>query len=184
MSRSNRLCIYVESSVGSNPQSDFYTFDNLLHELHVSLSDEERCTTDFNQRQRVGYAQFKQFYDEQYPQEKVAALIVWRAIRTFIKGSVEAFQNSTTGVLSRDFFVSDKLGKNRCKVPIDIRGRIFDIFVHYQAWLQVQNSWDDCDRVRFLLRKIEEAKMSNSVAYEKVKWGKIYIDVSNDLTCL
>ena len=182
VSRSNRLCVYVENAVGSNRQSEFHTFDNLLHELDVSLSEEER-STGFNQRQRVGFAQFKQFYDERYPQEKIAALIVWKAIRTFTKGSIEAFQSSAR-VLSREYFVSDKLGKNRCKVPIDLRGRIYEIFVQYQSWLKELNLWDDCDRIHCLLQQIEEAKRTDSVVYEKVKWGKIYVDVSNDLACL
>jgi len=182
VSRSSRLCRYVEKAVGSSPQSNFYTFENLLHELDVSLSDEEVETKDntrhFHPRQRVSFAQFKQFYDEHYAQNKIAALIVWKSIRTFIKGSIEAYQ-SQSKVLSREYFVSDKLGRNRCKVPLDLRDSIYDIFIQYQAWLHEQRLWDDCDRIHSLLQRIDEAKNTNSVACDKVKWSKVYVDVSS-----
>jgi len=181
VSRSSRLCRYVEKAVGSSPQSNFYTFDNLLYELDVSLSEDEVETEDnkrlFHPRQRVGFAQFKQFYDEYYAQNKIAALIVWKSIRTFIKGSIEAYQSSSK-VLSREYFVSDKLGKNRCKVPLDLRDSIYDIFVQYQSWLQEQLLWDDCDLIHSLLQKIDEAKNTSSLSYDKVKWSRVYVDVS------
>ena len=185
MSRSSRLCRYVEKAVGSSPQSNFYTFDNLLHELDVSLSEEEveANTQYFHPRHRVNFAQFKQFYDEHYAQNKIAALIVWKSIRTFIKGSIEAYQSSSK-VLSREYFVSDKLGKNRCKIPLDLRDSIYDIFVQYHAWLHEQRMWDDCDRIHSLLRQIDEAKKTSSVSYDKVKWSKIYVDVSLLLFCV
>jgi len=186
VSRSSRLCRYVEKAVGSSPQSDFYTFDNLLHELDASLSEEEVeeniNTRRFHPRQRVSFAQFKQFYDDHYAQNKIAALIVWKSIRTFIKGSIEAYQSSSK-VLSREYFVSDKLGKNRCKVPLDLRDSIYDIFVQYQAWLHEQRMWDDCDRIHFLLRQIDEAKKTSSVVCEKIKWSKAYVDVSRLFFC-
>ena len=183
MSRSSRLCRYVEKAVGSSPQSNFYTFDNLLHELDASLSEEEVETNEntrhFHPRQRVSFAQFKQFYDEHYyAQNKIAALIVWKSIRTFIKGSIEAYQSSSK-VLSREYFVSDKLGKNRCKVPLDLRDSIYDIFVQYQAWLQEQRLWDDCDRIHSLLQRVDQAKNTRSDSCDKVKWSKVYVDVSN-----
>jgi len=184
VSRSSRLCRYVEKAVGSSPQSNFYTFDNLLHEFDVSLSEEEveANTRHFHPRQRVSFAQFKQFYDENYAQNKIAALIVWKSIRTFIKGSIEAYQ-SQSKVLSREYFVSDKLGKNRCKIPLDLRDSIYDIFVQYQAWLHEQLMWDDCDRIHSLLRQIDEAKKTSSVVCEKIKWSKVYVDVSSLFFC-
>jgi len=109
-------------------------------------------------------------------------LIVWKSIRTFIKGSIEAYQSSSK-VLSREYFVSDKLGKNRCKVPLDLRDSIYDIFVQYQAWLHEQRMWDDCDRIHFLLRQIDEAKKTSSVVCEKIKWSKAYVDVSRLFFC-
>jgi len=182
VSRSSRLCRYVEKAVGSSPQSNFYTFDNLLHHLDVSLSEEEVETNgnkrQFHPRQRVSFAQFKQFYKEHCTKKKTVALIVWKSIRTFIKGSIEAYQSSS-GALSREYFVSDKLGKNRCKIPLDLRDSIYDIFVQYQAWLHEQRLWDDCDRIHSLLRQIDEAKKTNSVVCEKVKWSKVYVDVSS-----
>jgi len=184
VSRSSRLCRYVEKAVGSSPQSNFYTFDNLLHELDVSLSEEEveAKTRHVHPRHRVSFAQFKQFY-EHYTQKKIAALIVWKSIRTFNKGSIKAYQSSSK-VLSREYFVSDKLGKNRCKVPLDLRDSIYDIFVQYQAWLHEQRLWDDRDHIHSLLQKIDEGKNTSSLSYDKVKWSKVYVDVSSTSSVL
>jgi len=83
VSRSSRLCRYVEKAVGSSSQSDFCTFDRLLHELDVSLSEEEVETNGnarhFHPRQRVSFAQFKQFYKEHYTKKKTVAL-GWQSV--------------------------------------------------------------------------------------------------------
>lgn len=68
-----------------------------------------------------------------------------------MKGSIEAFQ-SPDGRLPRETFVEvELLGKNRCRVPLDLREDLYDEFLRYQTYLEEQTLWDDCDRVRHLL---------------------------------
>jgi hypothetical protein len=137
ISRSSRLCRYVEGSVGKNEQSTFTTFDRLLHKLDSTLF--EKGETNFSQRQHVDFSRFKgEFYANCNGKDDPSALVTWKCIRTFLKGSIEAFQNAT-GVLSEEYFVSGKLGKNRCKIRADLLGVIYAIFIQYQAWLQSQN---------------------------------------------
>lgn len=179
VSRSNRLCRYVEGAVGSTIGSTFTTFDKLANHLGSLLCQE--TDTSFNQSHGVDFARFsRDFYMKQYPKEKISALIAFKAIRTLIKGSIEAFQSSG-GILSKDCFISGRLGKQRCKILHENRERIYEIFVHYQQWLKEQMLWDECDRTGSLLLRLEEAKKSNSAVYEeKIRKTKIYIDVREE----
>jgi hypothetical protein len=172
------LCKYVEKAVGDgkNDQSTFTTFDKLLHQLDLALSEGDKTT--FGHRNHVDFARFKSdFYAECNAQDKVSALIVWKAIRTFLKGSIEAFQTES-GDLSREYFVSEKLGRNRCKIRGDLRDIIYEIFLQYQTWLQENHLWDDCDRIKFFLKKIEITRRNEPILYDKIKRSKIYVDVS------
>lgn len=203
VARSSPLCVYVEGAVGSRPGSTFTTFDKLVRSLESSLSN-ERTGKIYHRQHHVDFSRFKrEFYAELFPQEKISALIVWKAIRTFFKGSIEAFQ-SPTGQLSRDYFISGKLGKNRCKVPEHMRETIYDIFLQYQSWISEKHLWDDCkihvfflflytrgithcindisfhsgDRIVALLKGIEYTKKSDPSLYEeKIKRNKLYVDV-------
>ena len=177
VSRSTRLCIYVEGAIGRNAISTFTTFEKLVHQIDSSLSEGNR--TSFAPRNHVDFSRFRRdFYDEYDPQEKVSALIVWKAIRTFLKGSIEAF-STPDGTLSRDYFVSGKLGKNRCKIPSELVGPIYDIFVQYQLWLKETRLWDDCDRIKSILKRMEEAKKAGLDSFENIKKSKVYVDVSS-----
>ena len=177
IARSSRLCRYVKDTVGDSEQITFTTFDKLLHQLDSSLFKEEGKTS-FSPRQHVDFARFKKdFYAECKSQDKISALIVWKSIRTFLKGSIEAF-GAPSGVLSKEYFLSDKLGQKRCKVRADLRKIIYDIFMQYNTWLQDQHLWDDCDRIRALLKKIEYARQNDPSLHEEIKKSKIYVDVS------
>ena len=181
VSRSARLCNYVKKAVGETEgSSSFVTFEKLVRGLESSLSQE--VTGEFRPPQRVDFARFKlDFYAERFPQDKEGALIVWRAIKTFLKGSIEALQpnfQGSNGFLSRECFVSGELGKNRCKIPMERRQLIYDIFLQYQQWITEQHLWDDCDHILALLRCIADARKSCSSIYEeKIKKSKLYVDV-------
>ncbi|KAL7552385.1 hypothetical protein ACHAWF_015633, partial [Thalassiosira exigua] len=177
LSRSAKLCSYVEKAVGKCPGSTFTTFDR-----HVRVLQSKLCVNgSFHPRQHVDFARFnREFFAERYPQEHGSALIVWKAIRTFLKGSIEAFQTSD-GFLSREYFVSGKLGKNRCKVPSDRRGWIYDVFSQYALYLSEQHLWDDCDLMLALIKGIEHAKKCDASLYEEdIKRSKIYVDEVQD----
>jgi len=175
ISKSNQLCRYVKEAVGSSKIISFTTFDKLVGRLLESLS--QLIKVSFHPRHHVDFSRFNQeFYSVWYPQSDVNALIVWKAIRTFFKGSIEAFQ-TPTGSLSRDHWMSGKLGKTRCKVPPELRGYFYDVYMKYQQWISKEYRWDDCDRIFALLKGIEEAKrLQLSIYEEQIKRSKLYVD--------
>ncbi len=177
VARSSRLCRYVEGTVGGNARSTttFATFDKLLNQLESSLSQGSKYS--FSHGQRVDFHRFnKEFYPECNLQEKASVLEVWKSIRTFLKGSIEAYQTAC-GFLSKEYFVSGKLGKNRCKMTSEQCAITYDIFMQYQRWLKEESLWDDCDRILSLLRNID-SKTDDIAVYEQIKWSRIYVDVS------
>ena len=178
VARSSRLCRYVEGAVGGNARSTttFATFDKLLNQLESSLSQGSKYS--FSHSQRVDFHRFnKDFYPECNLQEKASALEVWKSIRTFLKGSIEAYQ-TTCGFLSKEYFVSGRLGKNRCKLTSEQCVIAYDVFLQYQRWLKEESLWDDCDRILSLLRKIDFKTDDIAVYDEQIKWSRIYVDVS------
>jgi len=177
VSRSRQLCRYVMDVVGNHERSSFTTFDKLVSQIETSLS--QIINRTFRQSRHVDFSRFKnEFYTSRYPQEDVSALIAWKAIRSFLKGSIDAFQQ-TGGVLSRENFLG--LGKNRCKVPLHMRSSVYDIFLQYQQWLSDQHLWDDMDRILALLKGVEEAKRSHSPVYEEeIKKMRLYVDEVQD----
>lgn len=177
MSRSSRLCRYVEGAVGGNGSSEFLAFEDLLARLlqvveRVPLSSESAVS--FGQRNHVDFSRFKLDFYADLP-KKVSALLVWRAINTFLKGSIEAYQ-SPSGMLSKEHFLHD-LGKNRCRIVPELRIIIYGVFLQYQKWLLKNDLWDNCDRIRTLVKKIEHAKMGDPTAFEEINVSRIYIDV-------
>ena len=183
VSRSKQLCRYVKDAVGDNGCTTFITFDALASQLENTLSQFIR--RNYQKSRRVDFNRFKnEFYDPQYPNNNIDALIVWKAIRTFLRGSIESFQ-AKDKQLSRDYFVGEQLGKNRCKVPSHLRESIYDINLQYQQWVDEKGLWDDCHRINTLLLGIEDAKKSQTTIYEdKIKKTKIYVDEVQDYTQL
>lgn len=101
-------------------------------------------------------------------------------IRSFIKGSIEAFQSSE-GILPIDSFLAiEILGKKRCRLPRDLRSHVYGIFCKYQVYKNQLGLWDDCDRIRHLLLRLEESKKEDPAAFDQVRKSKIYVDVSGN----
>jgi len=181
VARSRKLCSYVQDAVGNNEVSSFTTFDSLVNRIEASLS--ESTNQNFRQSRHVDFSRFKnEFYIPVYPREDISALIVWKAIRTFLKGSIDAFKE-TGAVLSRGNFIG--LGKNRCKVPLNLRDPLYDIFLQYQQWINDEHLWDDMDRILALVKSIEDARRSHSPVYEEeIKKTRLYVDEVQDYTQL
>lgn len=103
-------------------------------------------------------------------------------IRTFIKGSIEAFQ-SPNGILPRDSFtVVDVLGKNRCRVPAHHREHVYNEFEAYQTYIKEKGLWDECDRVRHLLQKFNDCNKVDSSVLDRVRRSRVYVDEIQDYT--
>jgi len=185
VARSSRLRNYVRKLMlgdinSTEKTSDkslvFNLYEELVHNVERALHPGER---KFHPKGRIMFAKFKEeFYSANYPKGKVAALTVWKTIRTFIKGSIEAFMAG--GVLPKRNLST--LGKNRCKIPEGQETHVYDIFLHYQQWREDNGLWDDCDRIVALIQSIVEAESMCSPAFEEMKKNKIYVDEVQDYT--
>jgi len=182
VARSVRLCRYVEGAVGEDNRSSFSTYEKLLNDIESSLPGQSR---NFNPSQKMDFGRFKRdFHSQPSSNEKVSALISWTVIRTFLKGSIEAFQ-SLDGILPRDAFVEvERLGNKRCRVPQELREQVYDEFLRYQKYLEDHQLWDDCDRVRHLLFRIKESMEVDPDAFGQVQRSKVYVDEVQDYTQL
>ncbi|KAL7543061.1 hypothetical protein ACHAXR_012566 [Thalassiosira sp. AJA248-18] len=159
VARSKRLCRYVSEAVGGCDQNSFCTFEELMYDIETTLSDLEEGAKMFLPSQRI-------------------------VIRTFIKGSIEAFQ-SPNGILPIDCFLAvEKLGKNRCRVPVDLRSYIYDLFLKYETYKNELGLWDDCDRMRHVLSRLNKSKATGSSEFDEVSKSKIYVDEIQDYTQL
>ena len=129
VARSARLCRYVEGAVNEDNRASFCTYERLLSDVESSLPGRDKS---FNPSQKMDFRRFKQeFHNLTSNSEKFSALISWTVIRTFIKGSVEAFQ-SPDGILPKGEFVEvERLGKNRCRVPSELRDHLYNEFLRY-----------------------------------------------------
>eukprot|EP00985_Skeletonema_marinoi_P014014 scaffold7020_cov141-Skeletonema_marinoi.AAC.9 len=184
VARSVRLCRYVEGAVGEDHRTSFSTFSRLLNDIETSLPVGH--LKSFNPSNKMDFRRFKQelYTTNSSSNSKISALTLWTVIRTFIKGSIKAFQNPD-GVLPRDEFVEvERLGKNRCRIPAELREQVYDEFRRYEAYLKEQKLWDDCDRVRHLITQIEESKEVDPDAFGQVQKSKVYVDEVQDYTQL
>eukprot|EP00984_Skeletonema_dohrnii_P006920 scaffold2465_cov93-Skeletonema_dohrnii-CCMP3373.AAC.4 len=182
VARSVRLCRYVEGAVGEDNRTSFLTYARLLNDIESTLPGQTR---NFNPSQKIDFGRFKRdFHSHSSSNEKISALILWTVIRTFLKGSIEAFQ-TPEGILPRDEFVEvERLGKNRCRIPVELREQVYDEFLQYQKYLQDQQLWDDCDRVRHLLLRMKHAKKHDPETFAQVQRCKVYVDEVQDYTQL
>ena len=93
-----------------------------------------------------------------------------------MKGSIEAFR-CPDGILSKEDFVAvETLGKNRCRVPAELRDRLYDDALRYEEYKKKGGLWDDCDRIRHLALRLNESKHSDPTAFEQVQKSRIYVD--------
>ena len=175
VARSVRLCRYVEGAVGEDNRTSFTTYERLLNDIESTLPTSQ--TKHFNPSQRMDFSRFRRdFHSQSSSKEKIGALISWTVIRTFLKGSIEAFQNSD-GILPKDDFLEvERLGKNRCRLPSELREVVYDEFLRYQKYIEDQQLWDDCDRVRHILLRIKETREVDPDAYEQIQRSKVYVD--------
>jgi len=182
VSRSSRLCRYVETAVGENDTSTFTTFDKLLHQLDSALPSLENTKKSFLPSRRVSFQRFKrEFYDGLRGIDTGGALLVWKQIKTFLKGSLEAYQ-SPDRVLSSDYYTSDALGKNRCRLAPHLRQGLYDIFLKYEEYKESGRLWDDVDRVLDILLRLDNVKTTEPDLFDELRKSKVYVDEIQDYT--
>ena len=113
-------------------------------------------------------------------------LVVWTQIRSFLKGSIEAV------LLGRPLHVKEYLdleafGKDRCRLPKDLRRKAFDMFEKYEAELRRRQMWDDADRVMDILARCDLKQLqplSGCISDEMGDrdYDKVYVDEIQDCT--
>lgn len=183
IARSPRLCRFVENAIGAKESSKFTTFRDLVDNLEDILPKGDDYTELTNDKY-VDYFRFKHdFFKES--SEGIDALIAWTNIRSFIKGSIEAFCGSNHAVSEEDYISSEMFGKKRCRFTIEQRKEIYKIYLRYQEYLQSYNLWDDCDRIAALITRLQNARISNPDLFVEntwLTWSKLYVDEVQDYT--
>ena len=178
VARSQRLCSFVKASVEECTTSDFKTFDQLLRSLERTLPDAEgSCRGLFLPSQKVDFQKFKR--EVHSSSDGVDALIVWSSIRSFIKGSIQALQQ-TNRVLSESEYMD--LGKRRCRLSREQREVVYKTFLRYDCYMKEHNFWDDMDRVSSIVERLEKARSIASPEFDLVRRTKAYVDEVQDYT--
>ena len=184
VARSPRLCTYVKTNIGEYRGCEFATFSQILDEIETQLPKVHSIRDEFPETHFMSFSTFKQ---EVYNGDKgVDALIVWTNIRSFLKGSIEAMQNSNFVVSKEDYLSNDHFGKKRCRLPIEHREIAYEIFLKYQKKVSELDLWDNCDRIIALIQRLLAAKTSHPEIFGGIeswcKWSKIYVDEVQDYT--
>lgn len=184
VARSKRLCKYVSETAGMHEHSSFQTFEEMIRDIDAAMPQLDGNDRRFLPSLRIDFQRFRQEFHDNYAAheaKEVSALIVWTVIRTYIKGSIQAFQSG--GILPRESFTTvEILGKNRCRVPVQLREYVYDEFETYEKFKQDKGLWDDCDRIRDLLLRFEETNRVDSAVLDRVRRSRIYVDEIQDYT--
>eukprot|EP00934_Nitzschia_sp_Nitz4_P003879 Nitzschia sp. Nitz4//scaffold167_size49223//10984//18384//NITZ4_007032-RA/size49223-processed-gene-0.31-mRNA-1//-1//CDS//3329538266//3869//frame0 len=183
VARSQKLRRFVAESVGETSGSTFSVFSQLVQSLEFALPGTNEQL--FAHSSKMDYVRFKNevYNGSQHVSVSVVVdpLVVWTNIRTFLKGSIEAFsQNQSTHVLDKAQFMA--LGKKRCRLSPEEREAVYDIFVRYQKVMEAKRLWDDCDRMTSVLKRVQSARQNNHPVMEQVHQDKIYVDEVQDYT--
>jgi len=184
VARSSRLCTYVKDCIGEYRGSKFVTFGHLLEKLENELPRADTIRDNFPDSHLMTFSSFKQ---EVYNGDKgLCPLIVWTNIRSFIKGSIEAFQCPNFTVPKEEYLSLVNFGKKRCRLSIEQRTIVYEVFLKYQKKMAEIGAWDNCERILALIQRLLAAKNSNPEMFEDVdawcKWSKIYVDEVQDYT--
>lgn len=180
VARSRRLRSYVEETLDKGPDRTFTTFDELKLSLESSLpSAKESIDALFLPSRQMTFARYKRDVYRPEISGEVDALLVWKNLQSFIKGSIEAFQSPTRGLSEQQYL---NIGKKRCRLTPAQRTTVYEAFERYDKYMKEMHLWDDCDRVSSLLRRLTEAQQSDRHLFEELRYSKIYVDEVQDYT--
>ena len=185
IARSQRLCDYVSGAVymSSSGQDDeslkgmqFETYAQVIGSLESQLSPVSENTGDrvLNSRKM----DFRRFKREVYRPDSSGGLdilVIWTNIRSYIKGSIEARIGLARGGVLGTW-------KRRCRLSPEQRQCVHAMFERYDKCMKELGLWDDCDRITALFSMLESARASDPVAYQNVRYNKLYVDEVQDYT--
>jgi len=153
----------------------FQTFKELLDQLEGIELDSPKPTKKYLPSKEVAFAKFKNSY---YERSELDALEIWKCIRTYIKGSLDAFEAG--GVLTRDAFMN--LGKKHCTLSQEQREIVYNAFESYEQAKKEDQCWDSCDRVWYCVQRVKDALDAADTMLAPVRYDKLYVDEIQDYT--
>mmetsp|Transcript_29648 Transcript_29648/g.81504 ORF Transcript_29648/g.81504 Transcript_29648/m.81504 type:complete len:2695 (-) Transcript_29648:60-8144(-) len=186
VARSAKLRNFVRNTVtgfdGPGRDDDsrsFQTFARLIHLLETKLSNEN--IGDVISYPPSHKMTFQRFYDEVHipGQSQLGAMIIWKNIQTFLKGSAESLL-SPDGGLSKSEYLA--LGSNQCRLSSEQREEVYKSYERYREFVSNHNLWDSSDRMRHLISRIRTAIAENPPVWDEIRRSKIYVDEIQDYT--
>lgn len=178
VARSKRICRYVETSVGvelsmngseGQRRTSYWTYMKLLTTCEDRVPDGRLWDTS----KQMDYLRFK---NEVIIGQKIDLdpSELWKQIRTFIKGSIDAVQKGRP--LKRQEYMD--LGVKGCRLSPEQRTLAYDAFEIYERYMKGSNIWDECDRIASILRTLSE----NKEIRKELSFHKVYVDEIQDYT--
>ena len=105
---------------------------------------------------------------------KLDALVVWTAMRTFIKGSVEAVMKGRP--VEEAAFMG--FGESRLRLTPDQRREAYHAYTLTRAYYATHGLYDDCDK----MLEIHNALKAGAELPADLRFYKVYVDEVQDLT--
>jgi hypothetical protein len=176
VARSQRICRYVENFVGSEystmnasegeSRTSYWTFLRLL----TTCEDNPQL---WDSSKLMDYRRFKRevIFDQKL---EIDPTELWKQIRTYIKGSIEAVQARRP--LTRDEYL--ELGVKRCRLTPEQRELAYAGFESYERYMSGSKMWDECDRIASLLKSLN----ANKERRRELSFYKVYVDEIQDYT--
>jgi hypothetical protein len=200
---------YCYAGSGDNTNfspADFFTIDKFIDRMDEIISKSQSPSVcQYHIAKRVEFAYFRdQLYPEilarkKYPM-KFDAITVWTQIRSFIKGSIEAYLHASSlldsfalssglariasgWALPRSSYSSlSVIAKNRCNLTIEAREIVYSMFECYESLLAERGRWDDGDRLLDMLIRSQLNPTLNYNLSGEGSYDKVYVDEIQDST--
>eukprot|EP00597_Dinobryon_sp_UTEXLB2267_P010567 CAMPEP_0170100792 /NCGR_PEP_ID=MMETSP0020_2-20130122/1864_1 /TAXON_ID=98059 /ORGANISM="Dinobryon sp., Strain UTEXLB2267" /LENGTH=664 /DNA_ID=CAMNT_0010323745 /DNA_START=228 /DNA_END=2219 /DNA_ORIENTATION=- len=177
-----------EGSSRSN-RVDFFTLERFITQMEDTVRLKRMPSSrTFPKKQRVDFSYFR---DQLFPQIKskdntMDPLVVWTQIRSFIKGSIEAVLLGRPLHL-KEYLDLEAFGKERCRLPKDLRRKAYEIYSKYEAEMRRRQMWDDADRVMDILARCNLTQLKPlsgciSDEFGDRDYDKVYVDEIQDCT--
>ena len=126
------------------------------------------------------HVDYNRFKSEVFPASvrgsKLDALVVWTAMRTFIKGSFEAVIRGQP--VEENVFID--FGESRLRLTPEQRREAYHAYTLARAYYCTHGLYDDCDK----MLEIHNALRAGAALPTDLRFYKVYVDEVQDLTNL
>jgi hypothetical protein len=130
---------------------------------------------------------FDRFKSEIYNEnDQLDSLLIWTNIRSFIKGSIEAIQHPNFVLSRQEYLSTNNFGRKRCRLTVEQRNIVYDVFTKYNRYLKEKGLWDKGDKIISIINRLQHAKVYQPELLVKLDsfthLTKIYVDEVQDYT--